>query len=64
MWLLLFTQHEDASVDMFDHMMTENKLGQSFEFSPKKNPGSAPAYTQLLLNYTTVDNNIIGLARE
>ena len=32
MWLLLFTQHEDASVDMFDHMMTENKLGQSFEF--------------------------------
>ena len=31
MWLLLFTQHEDASVEMFDHMMKENDLFSSFE---------------------------------
>ena len=32
MWLLLFTQHEDASVKMFDHMMNENKLDPIFKF--------------------------------
>ena len=32
MWLLLFTQHEDASVKMFDHMMDENNLDPSFTF--------------------------------
>ena len=31
MWLLLFTQHEAASVDMFDHMIKENNLASSFE---------------------------------
>lgn len=30
MWFLLFTQHEDASVNMFDHMMKENNLFPSF----------------------------------
>ena len=30
MWFLLFTQHEDASVNMFDHMMKVNNLFPSF----------------------------------